>query len=81
MTNDIDYVGIFRQFTGTQLAESLSRLQAEFADPYTAISSSGSSSQRDREQIARELAACSAVIRERSETTPRNRARASFSSR
>lgn len=78
MGDTVDYIGIFRSFTDTQLSEALARLQAEFADPYTSVSSAGTSSQRDRQQIAMELAACSTVLRERSRTTPRNRVRASF---
>jgi hypothetical protein len=78
MGDTVDYIGIFRAFTDTQLSEALTRLQTEFADPYTSVSSAGTSSQRDRAQIAMELAACSAVVRERSRTTPRNRVTASF---
>ena len=78
MADSIDYLGIFRGFTDVQLAEALTRLQAEFADPYTHVSSAGTSSQRDRAQIAAELAACTQVTRERSRRTPRNRVRASF---
>jgi hypothetical protein len=78
MADEIDYQGIFRAMTAAELAEAYARLKAEFADPYTQVSSAGTSSQRDRVQIAKELAACSQIVTERSRSTPRNRVRASF---
>lgn len=78
MDNEIDYVGIFREMSDTELSEALVRLKAEFADPYTSISSSGQSSSRDRTQIAVELAACVQVAKERRSARPRNRVRVSF---
>ena len=79
MADEIDYQGIFRAMTAAELAEAYARLKAEFADPYTSVSSAGTSSQRDRVQIAKELAACAQIVTERSRSTPRNRVRASFS--
>jgi hypothetical protein len=78
MADEIDYVGIFRAMSESEIADAFTRLKTEFADPYVSVSSGGNSSQRDRTQIARELAACAQVVRERSRRYPKNRVRASF---
>lgn len=79
MANDIDYLSIFRAMTTDALSEAIARLNTEFADPYVSISSAGSNSSRDREQIARELAAACQVQAERTASgSPRTRARAYF---
>jgi hypothetical protein len=79
MANEIDYHSIFRSMSTADLSAAIARLNQEFADPYTAISTSGSSSQRDRAQIAAELSAACQVHAERiASGNPRTRARAYF---
>jgi hypothetical protein len=79
MANEIDYHAIFRAMSTAELSAAIARLNQEFADPYTAISAAGTSSQRDRAQIATELSAACQVHAERNASgTPRTRARAFF---